>query len=234
MLAGLKFHIYRHLQNSIRRFHGCRSLSGDSKSSKIWLDRQNRDNYTLRAKAESYRSRAAYKLMEIDKKHRIFKSKQTVVDLGFAPGSWSQVAAELVKPGGRVIGLDLLLVEPPEGVSAIQGNFLDPGVQLELETVLANPNRGRHITPDERSGFNEDSNFPKKRESSKADVVLSDMCGIWPQESGFWTNSINNSYRMANTSGVVARDHFTSMVSTLLYSNIRCLNDQRLTIPGSM
>lgn len=219
MLASLNTRVCKQASStlgSIRWLHGCNALWDDSKSSNLWLERQSRDQYTLRAKAESYRSRAAYKLMEINKKHHIFKPRQTVVDLGFAPGSWSQVAAELVKPGGRVIGVDLLLVEPPEGVSAIQGNFLDTGVQLELETVLANPNRGRYIAPDERSGFDEDGGFLKKRNSSKADVVLSDMCGIWPQESGFWTNSINNSYRMANTSGVVARDHYSSMVSNTL------------------
>src|SRR5437899_10857378 len=82
-----------------------------SLSSKLWLDRQLNDPYVARAKREGYRSRAAYKLIEIDDKHRLLKAGVRVVDLGAAPGGWSQVAAKLAKAGegkGRVVAIDIL------------------------------------------------------------------------------------------------------------------------------
>ncbi|KAI5291348.1 2' O-ribose methyltransferase [Ascosphaera aggregata] len=82
--------------------------------------------------------------MRINDQHRIFKPGQSVVDLGFAPGSWSQVAAELTKPNGRVIGVDIIPAQPPRGVSTIQGNFLQPKVQAYVREYLRNPNRGRY------------------------------------------------------------------------------------------
>lgn len=179
-----------------------------SSSSSRWLDRQNSDVYTLKARAEDYRSRAAYKLKAMDKKFHVFKRGMTVVDLGFAPGSWCQVAVEQTRPNGRVVGVDLIPIQPPEGVSTIQGNFLDPLVQKELKDMLATVNRGRANAKDL---------CPTKTDFSKAyaDVVLSDMCGIWPQENNFWLNSINTPYRLANISGNPTRDHGMSMVSTL-------------------
>lgn len=77
------------------------------------------------------KSRAAFKLIEINKKYRLFRrsSGQIVVDLGFAPGSWSQVALDLTKPDGKVVGIDIIPAQPPRGVSAIQGNFLSEGVR---------------------------------------------------------------------------------------------------------
>ncbi|KAK6505044.1 2' O-ribose methyltransferase [Arthrobotrys musiformis] len=71
----------------------------------------------------------------------------TVVDLGFAPGSWSQVAVAQTHPGGRVIGIDLLPAQPPKGVSSIQGNFLSPGIQASIRKYLSDPNRGRARLP---------------------------------------------------------------------------------------
>ncbi|KAJ4507319.1 2' O-ribose methyltransferase [Exophiala dermatitidis] len=71
----------------------------------------------------------------------------TVVDLGFAPGSWSQVAVDLTKPRGRVLGIDLLPVQPPKGVSTIQGDFLSPDVQAEIKSFLRDPERGRPRLP---------------------------------------------------------------------------------------
>lgn len=183
--------------------------SASSGSSARWLDRQGKDEYTQRAKADDYKSRAAYKLREMDDKFHLFKPGQTVVDLGFAPGSWSQVAVERTRPNGRVIGVDLLPVQPPDGVSSIQGNFLDPWVQSELRDMLAVPSRGRQGATDTDPAK---INFKK----AHANVVLSDMCGIWPQEDGFWLNSINTPYRLANVSGNATRDHGLSMVSTHL------------------
>jgi 23S rRNA (uridine2552-2'-O)-methyltransferase len=93
------------------------------KSSKQWLRRHVTDPYVRKAKAQGYRSRAAFKLIEIDKKEKLLKPGQTVVDLGAAPGGWSQVIAEKVKPGGRVIAIDLLPIAPISGVTVLEGDF---------------------------------------------------------------------------------------------------------------
>ncbi|KAG0652369.1 rRNA methyltransferase [Hyphodiscus hymeniophilus] len=79
----------------------------------------------------------------IDAKYKLFKRGQTVVDLGYAPGSWSQVAVERTKPSGRIVGIDIIPAQPPKGVSTIQGNFLSIGVQEEVKKFLRDPNRGR-------------------------------------------------------------------------------------------
>ena len=93
------------------------------KSSKQWLRRHVTDPYVRKARAQGYRSRAAFKLLEIDSKEKLFRPGQTVIDLGAAPGGWSQVAAQKVKPGGRVIAIDLLEVAPISGVTVLKGDF---------------------------------------------------------------------------------------------------------------
>jgi 23S rRNA (uridine2552-2'-O)-methyltransferase len=108
-------------------------------SSQKWLERQLNDPYVARAKREGYRSRAAYKLLEIDDKHHLLKLGQRVIDLGAAPGGWSQIAAARVgtKDGrGRVIGIDLLEIEPLAGVEFIQLNFLDQEAPERLISML--------------------------------------------------------------------------------------------------
>ncbi|MCG6940045.1 MAG: 23S rRNA (uridine(2552)-2'-O)-methyltransferase RlmE [Thiohalocapsa sp.] len=99
-----------------------------SKSSQRWLARQASDPYVLRSKAEGYRSRAAYKLLDLDRKDRLLRPGMTVVDLGAAPGGWSQVAAQAVGRRGRVLALDLLDMAPIEGVDVIGGDFGDDDV----------------------------------------------------------------------------------------------------------
>jgi 23S rRNA (uridine2552-2'-O)-methyltransferase len=94
-----------------------------AKSSKQWLRRHVTDQYVKQARQQGYRSRAAFKLRQIDSKERIFRSGPTVVDLGAAPGGWSQVAAEKVKPGGRVIAIDLVEIVPISGVTVLKGDF---------------------------------------------------------------------------------------------------------------
>jgi len=124
-----------------------------SLASTLWLERQLNDPYVARAKAEGYRSRAAYKLLEIDSRYHILKRGQKVVDLGAAPGGWSQVAAAKVGAAdgaGKVFGIDLLPVEPPiPGVDFRQLDFLMPEAPQILTEWLGGP----------------------------ADVVLSDMAG---------------------------------------------------------
>jgi 23S rRNA (uridine2552-2'-O)-methyltransferase len=94
-----------------------------AKSDKRWLRRHVTDPYVRKAKQQGYRSRAAFKLLEIDSQEKILKRGITVVDLGAAPGGWSQVAAARVGPGGRVIAIDLAPIDPISGVTALQGDF---------------------------------------------------------------------------------------------------------------
>ncbi len=116
-------------------------------SSRAWLERQISDPYVARAKREGLRSRAAYKLVEIDDKYRLLKPGARVVDLGAAPGGWSEVAARRIEANGRVIAIDLLDMKPIAGVEFLKLDFLDEAAPRRLKALLG----------------------------GKADVVLSDM-----------------------------------------------------------
>ncbi|MBV1774189.1 23S rRNA (uridine(2552)-2'-O)-methyltransferase RlmE [Burkholderiaceae bacterium DAT-1] len=94
-----------------------------SKTSKAWLQEHVNDHYVHQAQKDGYRSRAAYKLSEINDKDKLFKQGMWVADLGAAPGSWSQMARDLVGPSGRVFALDILEMAPLAGVDFIQGDF---------------------------------------------------------------------------------------------------------------
>lgn len=107
-----------------------------SKSSRDWLDRHFRDEYVKRAQAEGYRSRAAYKLLELQQRERILKPGQLVVDLGAAPGGWSQIVQQIVGAGGRVLALDILPMEPIGGVEFIQGDFREKESLERLRGLL--------------------------------------------------------------------------------------------------
>jgi 23S rRNA (uridine2552-2'-O)-methyltransferase len=110
-----------------------------SLSSQKWLERQLNDPYVARAKREGYRSRAAFKLLEIDEKFKILKPGQKIVDLGAAPGGWSQIAAKVVGPKGKVVGIDLLPIDPMAGVEFIQLDFLDESAPGKLIEMLGGP-----------------------------------------------------------------------------------------------
>jgi 23S rRNA (uridine2552-2'-O)-methyltransferase len=118
-------------------------------SSRAWLTRQISDPYVARAKREGLRSRAAYKLAEIDDRYKLFKPGARVVDLGAAPGGWSEIAASRVGGKGRVIALDILDLKPINGVDFLQLDFLDPSAPDRLKAMLGG--------------------------AEKVDVVLSDM-----------------------------------------------------------
>ncbi|MDF1513796.1 MAG: RlmE family RNA methyltransferase [Anaerolineae bacterium] len=100
-----------------------------------WRKNQGSDPYFQQAKKEGYRARSAYKLLQIQKKFHIIRKKDTVVDLGAAPGSWSQVLVKLVGSQGRVIALDLQEMEPIHGVTMLQGDMTDPAVQEQLKEL---------------------------------------------------------------------------------------------------
>jgi 23S rRNA (uridine2552-2'-O)-methyltransferase len=110
-----------------------------SQSSRRWLERQLNDPYVVRAKREGLRSRAAFKLTEIDDKHRLLKPGARVVDLGAAPGGWSQVAAKRVGESGRVVAIDILEMDEIAGVDFARIDFLDPQALDKLKAMLGGP-----------------------------------------------------------------------------------------------
>ena len=114
---------------------------GRSVSSRRWLERQLNDPYVVRAKREGYRSRAAFKLIEIDDKYHVLKKGARVVDLGAAPGGWSQVAAKRIgaPAQGSVVAIDLIAMEPIDGVDIIELDFLDPQAPEILREMLGGP-----------------------------------------------------------------------------------------------
>jgi len=117
-----------------------------NKISKNWVNKQRRDIYVRQSKVDGYRARSAYKLIEIDEKYKIFKGGLTVIDIGAAPGSWSQYVEKIAK-NGKLISIDLKKMEPIGSSIQIQGDFTEDSVQEEV----------------------------KKKTTSKVDVVMSDM-----------------------------------------------------------
>ena len=113
-----------------------------SLSSTLWLERQLNDPYVAQAKRDGYRSRAAYKLLEIDRRYRILKGGQRILDLGAAPGGWAQVAAAKVGVAagkGRIVGIDLLPIDPLAGVHFEVLDFLAPEAPERLKALLDGP-----------------------------------------------------------------------------------------------
>jgi len=112
-----------------------RTAKGRKVSSTRWLERQLNDPYVKRARAEGYRSRAAYKLLELDEKYGLLKSVKAVVDLGIAPGGWSQVVRRR-SPAARIAGIDLLPTDPIDGVAILQMDFMDEAAPDRLREAI--------------------------------------------------------------------------------------------------
>jgi 23S rRNA (uridine2552-2'-O)-methyltransferase len=120
---------------------------GRSLSSKLWLERQLNDPYVARARREGFRGRAAFKLIEIDDKHHLLRKGARVIDLGAAPGGWSQVAAKRIgvaegkggETGGKIVAIDVLAMPPIPGVAFLQLDFLDPRAPDQLKQMLGGP-----------------------------------------------------------------------------------------------
>ena len=106
-----------------------------NKISKNWVNKQRRDIYVRQSKVDGYRARSAYKLIEIDSKFKVFKGGLLVLDIGAAPGSWSQYASKVVK-NGKIISLDLKEMEKIENTIQIKGDFTDLNIQKKIETML--------------------------------------------------------------------------------------------------
>ena len=106
-----------------------------NKISKNWINKQRRDTYVRKSKVDGYRARSAYKLIEIDEKFKIFKGGISVIDLGAAPGSWSQYVSKVVK-SGKLISIDLKKIEPIDNSVQIRGDFTDSQIQEEIKKYI--------------------------------------------------------------------------------------------------
>ena len=106
------------------------------KTNKAWIHEHVTDPYVQRARAEGWRSRAAFKLIELDEKEHLLRPGMTVVDLGAAPGSWSQYAVKRIQPGGCLLALDILEFQPLDGVTFVQGDFREQAVLDQFEAAL--------------------------------------------------------------------------------------------------
>ncbi len=148
-------------------------------SSGRWLQRQRKDPYVKQAQEGGWRSRAVYKLQEIDRRDRLFRPGQRVVDLGAAPGGWCQYAVSRLQGQGRVIGLDLLPIEPLAGVDLIEGDFRSEAVLHQLTDLL---------------------------DAQALDLVLSDMA---PNFSGIRDADLARSYELAELARDFAVQHLT-------------------------
>lgn len=153
-------------------------------SSKQWTQRQRNDPYVKRAHEEGWRARSAFKLMELDESDKLFSKARVVVDLGAAPGGWCQVALSRLSGRGRVLAIDLLPMEPLEGVDYIQGDFTDQPVLDALEAELK-----------------------KMGEETRVDVVLSDMA---PNISGIGASDQAKSMYLAELALAFAKDWLSS------------------------
>lgn len=156
-----------------------RTFMAKTKSSRQWLDRHFNDIYVKRAQHEGYRSRAAYKLLELQERDHLLRPGMRVVDLGAAPGSWSQVAQRLVGPFGGVVALDLLPVDPIAGVEVIRGDFREEKPLRALQAALGD--------------------LP-------LDLVLSDMA---PNTSGIGAVDQPRALYLAELATAFARDHLS-------------------------
>ena len=106
-----------------------------NKISKNWVNKQRRDTYVRKSKVDGYRARSAYKLIEIDEKFKIFKGGISVIDIGAAPGSWSQYVSKVVK-SGKLISIDLKKIEPIDNSVQIRGDFTDSQIQEEIKKYI--------------------------------------------------------------------------------------------------
>ena len=146
-----------------------------SKSSKGWLKEHFDDEYVRRSQQDGYRSRAIYKLMEIDEKDRLVKPGMTVIDLGAAPGGWSEYCVKKLGKNGTMVALDILPMEPIDGVAIIEGDFREDAVFEELMAVMSN---------------------------DKSDLVISDMA---PNISGMGSVDMPRAYHLCELALDLAR-----------------------------
>ncbi|KAG0661027.1 2' O-ribose methyltransferase [Maudiozyma exigua] len=204
----------------------------NSNSQNRWLQRNSNDIYTREAKLKNWRSRAAFKLVELDDKFNLFHKKskiQNILDLGFAPGSWSQVARSKTHPKSIIMGIDILPCKPIEGVHALQANILSKKTHDMIRLFFNEKfNLNEDDDLDQNLGYldksymdtNNNDNITTNLNDSDTkhypiDLIISDMYVPYPKdfENSNITSNLTNMpyYRLMNTSGVAIRDHLQSV-----------------------
>ena len=153
-----------------------------SKSSNKWLQRHVKDPFVRKARAEGLRSRAAYKLVEIDRRERLLVPGARVVDLGAAPGGWSQVAARKLAPGGTVIAVDLLEIAPMSGVTLVRGDCREPSVQAKLAEALGGL-KADVVLSDLSPNISGIASTDQARAAELVQVAMG-FCRLWLQPEG--------------------------------------------------
>lgn len=159
-------------------------MADRSDSSRRWLKEHFDDPYVKKAQQEGYRSRAVYKLLEIHEKDRLFRPGMTIVDLGAAPGGWSQVVAKLVKPKGQVIALDILPMDPIEGVEFIQGDFGEEAVAEGLLERLGNT-KVDWVLCDIAPNMSGNDSIDMPRSMYLAELAFDFALRVLPEDGGF-------------------------------------------------
>lgn len=196
---------------AIRAAHRTQNRCYSRASSKRWLDRQKQDFYTRESKLDNLRSRAGFKLAQLDDVYHVFHKSvpQRILDLGYAPGAWSQVARKRTHPDSIVLGVDILPCDPPFGVSSMQANILSKRThqlirQFFMEQIFMNDSQVESMARND-SDTEQQPQFP-------VNIILSDMYEPFPQLSPSLNNLTNMPYyRMSNTSGLNFKDHLNSI-----------------------
>lgn len=152
------------------------------KSSNIWLKEHFTDTYVKKAQQEGYRSRAVYKLLEIVERDRLFKPGMTIIELGAAPGGWSQLLRRLVGSKGRLIALDLLPMEPIAGVDFIQGDFSD---EVVFEALLSQVSKVDWVLSDMAPNMSGNESIDVPRSHYLVELALDFALRILDKEGGF-------------------------------------------------
>jgi 23S rRNA (uridine2552-2'-O)-methyltransferase len=155
-----------------------------NKSSRKWLKEHFSDPYVKKAQQAGYRSRAVFKLLEIQEKDHLFKPGMTVIDLGAAPGGWSQVVVKLIQPQGKVFALDLLPMQPISGVSFFQGDFTEQAILDKLLTEI-NEVKVDWVISDMAPNTSGNESIDVPRSLYLAELALEFSLSILKSEGGF-------------------------------------------------
>lgn len=156
-----------------------------NKSNRKWLKEHFADPYVKQAQQAGYRSRAVFKLLELQERDRLFKPGMLVIDLGASPGGWSQVVAPLVKPKGQIIALDVLPMEPIPGVSFIQGDFTDELVFEALLARIADEKRVDWVLSDMAPNLSGNESIDIPRSMYLAELALDFALKVVQENGGF-------------------------------------------------
>ncbi len=167
-----------------------------SRSSNAWLREHVTDTYVQRARADGYRSRASYKLMEMDDKDHLIRTGEVVVDLGASPGGWSQVAATRMQGKGRIIAVDLLEMAPLPGVTFLHGDFREQEVLQRLEHLLAGEKAGL-VLSDMSPNISGISVSDQARGTHLAELAL-DFARNWLKPDGAFLVKVFQGYGFAD------------------------------------